>query len=89
MSHRLFGRRMRGPLGLIPILLAIEFLDELVFGLREAAWPLVRDDLHLSYTQVGLLLGVPGIVASFIEPVIGILGDTWRRRWLVLGGYKR
>jgi FSR family fosmidomycin resistance protein-like MFS transporter len=66
--------------------LAIEFLDELVFGLREAAWPLVRDDLHLSYTQVGLLLGVPGIFGAFVEPIIGILGDTWRRRWLVLCG---
>jgi len=26
-------------------LLAIEFLDEFVFGAREAAWPLIRDDL--------------------------------------------
>jgi FSR family fosmidomycin resistance protein-like MFS transporter len=67
-------------------LLAIEFLDELVFGVREAAWPLIRDDLALSYAQVGLLLGLPGIASSLIEPFLGILGDVWRRRVLVLGG---
>jgi hypothetical protein len=40
----------------VATLLAIELLDELVFGAREAAWPLIRDQLSLSYTQIGLLL---------------------------------
>ena len=80
-------RRFRRRLGLFALmLLAIEFLDELVFGIREAAWPLIRDDLALNYAQVGMLLGLPGIVSSFIEPVIAILGDVWRRKALVLGG---
>ena len=70
----------------ILILLLIEFLDELVFGIREAAWPLIRDDLQLTYTQIGLLLSVPGFVSSLIEPFIGILGDVWKRRKLVLYG---
>lgn len=67
-------------------LLVIEFLDEFVFGAREAAWPLVRDDLNLTYTQIGLLLSLPGVLASVIEPVIGILGDVGKRRALILGG---
>lgn len=67
-------------------LLLIEFLDELTFGAREAAWPLIRDDLRLDYSQVGLLLGIPGLVSNIVEPFIGILGDVWRRRVLVLGG---
>lgn len=67
-------------------LLAVEFLDELVFGVREAAWPLMRDDLRLSYTQVGVILSVPPIVGNIVEPVFGVLGDVWRRRALVLGG---
>jgi FSR family fosmidomycin resistance protein-like MFS transporter len=67
-------------------LLLIEFLDEFVFGAREAAWPLIRTDLGLSYAQVGLLLGVPNIVGNLVEPVIGILGDVWKRRLLILGG---
>jgi FSR family fosmidomycin resistance protein-like MFS transporter len=67
-------------------LLLIEFLDEFVFGAQEAAWPLVRTDLGLSYTQVGLLLGLPSVVGNLIEPVVGVLGDVWRRRVLILGG---
>ena len=69
-----------------PIYLLIEFLDELVFGVGEVALPLLRDDLHLTYTQIGLLLSLPGIIAAFIEPFIGVLGDVWRRRVLILGG---
>ena len=67
-------------------LLAIELLDELVFGAREAAWPLLRDDLSLSYTQIGLLLAVPNLVSLVVEPVLGVASVTWRRRALVFGG---
>jgi FSR family fosmidomycin resistance protein-like MFS transporter len=67
-------------------LLAIEFLDEFVFGAREAAWPLIRTDLGLNYIQIGLLLSLPSLVSSIIEPFLGILGDVWKRRVLILGG---
>jgi FSR family fosmidomycin resistance protein-like MFS transporter len=79
-------RRLRQASVFVVTLLAIELLDELVFGVREAAWPLIRDDLGLSYAQVGLLLAVPELIASFIEPFIGILGDVWKRRVIILGG---
>src|SRR5215216_4157506 len=68
------------------IYLLIEYIDELVFGVGETAWPLFRNDLHLSYTQIGLLLSLPGIIAAFIEPFIGVLGDVWKRRVLILVG---
>jgi FSR family fosmidomycin resistance protein-like MFS transporter len=68
------------------IYLLIEFTDELVFGVGEIAWPLIRDDLRLSYTQIGLLLSLPGLIAALIEPFIGILGDVWKRRALILLG---
>lgn len=67
-------------------LLLIEFLDELVFGVREAAWPLIRDDLRLTYTQVGVILSLPGVVGNLLEPSFGILGDVWHRRAIVLAG---
>jgi FSR family fosmidomycin resistance protein-like MFS transporter len=67
-------------------LLAIELLDELVFGAREAAWPLIRDDLALSYAEIGLLLSVPSFVALAVEPVLGVLAVMWRRRALILAG---
>ncbi len=67
-------------------LLAIEFLDEFVDGARGAAWPLIHADLQLSYVQVGMLLSLPNIIASLIEPILGILGDIGQRRILILGG---
>ncbi|MBN2007359.1 MAG: MFS transporter [Anaerolineae bacterium] len=72
--------------GFILLLLCIEFWDEFVYGVREAAWPLIRDDLGLTYIQIGVLLGLPAIVSSVVEPVLGILGDVWKRRVLILGG---
>ena len=77
----------------IAVFLAIEFLDEFVYGLREAALPLMRDELRLSYSQVGLLLGVPSLVSSVLEPLIGIWADTGeaakRTRKLILWGWYR
>ncbi len=67
-------------------LLAIEFLDELLYSAREAAWPLIRTDLHLDYFQIGILLSLPAIMGNLLEIGVGVLGDTpWRRR-LILGG---
>jgi len=80
------SRTLRHTAAFTLTLLAIEFLDEFVFGAREAAWPLIRTDLGLSYAQVGLLLGLPSLVSSLVEPFLGILGDIWRRRLLILGG---
>ena len=82
--HR--GRHVRLPAAALLTFFAIEFLDELVDGVASAAWPLVRTDLDLTYVQIGLLLSVPGILASFVEPLIGILGDVGYRRLLVVGG---
>jgi MFS transporter, FSR family, fosmidomycin resistance protein len=61
-------------------------MDELVFGAREAAWPLIRRDLELSYAEVGLLLSVPAYVGAVAEPILGLLGDTRWRRAVVAGG---
>jgi FSR family fosmidomycin resistance protein-like MFS transporter len=71
---------------LVLALLAVELIDELVFGVRNAAWPMMRADLQLTYEQIGVLLSLPTIVGGLIEPAIGILGDTSRRRALLIGG---
>jgi FSR family fosmidomycin resistance protein-like MFS transporter len=78
------ARTVRGPL---LALLAIELLDELVFGAREAAWPVLREELDLSYTQIGVLISAPVYASAVLEPVFGILGDSrWRRVVVVAGG---
>ena len=73
-------------ISLIFSLLLVEFNDELVFGVREAAWPLIRNDIGFTYIQLGLLLSVPNIISNFIEPLIGILGDVWNRKLIIFGG---
>jgi len=67
-------------------ILIIEFLDELVFGVEGAVLPVVRTELALTYAQIGLLFSVPKLFANIVEPALGILGDTWKRKTIVLGG---
>lgn len=54
--------------------------------MREAAWPLIRRDLGLDYVAIGVLITVPDVVGSLVQPVLGLLGDTGRRRTVVLVG---
>jgi len=61
-------------------------LDELVFGISEAALPFIRDDLHLNYAQIGLALSLPGFIANFIEPFLYAISDVWKRRAVILMG---
>lgn len=68
------------------VFLAIELFDELVFGVREAAWPLIRSDPGLSYAAIGLLIAVPNLAGSLIEPWFGILGDAGHRRRVIVSG---
>ncbi|MFL6228034.1 MAG: MFS transporter [Pyrinomonadaceae bacterium] len=89
-SGRAFSRVSRGSgralASLAFALLAVEFLDELVDGARQASWALVRSDLGLSYAQIGVLLTAPMVFGNAIEPALNLLGDTRRRRSLVIGG---
>ena len=82
----LAARRMRALSFIAIALLATGLVDELTFGLREAAWPQVRDDLSLSYGQIGLILGIPGVTSAAIEVWFGALADMGYRRRLILGG---
>ncbi|MEO0687009.1 MAG: MFS transporter, partial [Cyanobacteria bacterium J06649_11] len=71
---------------LITIFLVIELLDEIVDGLYTASLPLIRTDLNLSYTQIGLLFTIPNTIGCIIEPILGIWGDIGHRRKFILGG---
>ena len=77
---------LRGVSSITFLFLLIEFFDELNYGVGNAALPALRTDLGLTYVQVGLLLGVPGIINIFIEPVLMLLGDTRFRKHIMLGG---
>jgi FSR family fosmidomycin resistance protein-like MFS transporter len=57
-----------------------------VFGTLGAAWPLIRDDLGLTYAEIGIALAIPGFVGSALDPVFGVAADTPRRRALIVAG---
>lgn len=76
----------KGAISLTFIFLLIEFFDELHYAISGAVLPSLRADLDLSYAQVGLLLGLPHILGTLIEPFLMLLGDTRLRKHLVVGG---
>ena len=81
-----FRKLFAGGGALVIALLFIEFLDEFFFGALEAAWPLIREDLSLTYVEIGLLLSIPRVWGSVAGIVIGILGDVWNRKAIIIGG---
>lgn len=87
IKNALLGAPVRhGIFPLTLLFLLIEFYDELHFGVQGAALPALRNDLGLSYDQVGLLLGIPAMTGSVLELVVMLLGDTPLRKRLMVGG---
>ena len=78
--------RLRGLVLFVVVLYSVELLDELIYGLYGATLPYLKTDLALTYTQVGLLFTLPGLIGVMADPFIGLLGDTRHRRTLVIGG---
>ncbi|NDJ53006.1 MAG: MFS transporter [Chloroflexi bacterium] len=68
------------------VMLMIEFLDEFAYSALEAARPLIRDAFALSYVEVGLITTIPVLVAIVVEPLIGLIADSGRRRSLMVWG---
>ena len=54
--------------------------------MSEAAWPLIRHDLGLTYAGVGLLLTLPGAFGAAVELAYGPISDAGGRRSLLLAG---
>jgi MFS transporter, FSR family, fosmidomycin resistance protein len=81
------ARPARAGAAVLAAALAVELADELADGTKGAALPLIRNGLHLSYGQVGLLASVPLLLGSLLELPVGVLAGAGRRRRLaVLAG---
>jgi MFS transporter, FSR family, fosmidomycin resistance protein len=85
-KNNLLSSILKGAFSLTFLFLLIEFFDEFNYGVGNAALPAIRSDLGLTYVEVGLLLGLPGIINTFIEPVLMLLGDTRFRKYIMVGG---
>jgi hypothetical protein len=52
------------------VLYGVELLDEFIYGLFGAALPTIKTELALTYTPVGLLFTLPGLIAVGGEPLL-------------------
>jgi FSR family fosmidomycin resistance protein-like MFS transporter len=85
-KYNILSKTLGAVIPLTYLFLVIEFFDELNYGIGNAALPAIRTDLGLSYVQIGLILGLPGMINTIIEPVLMLLGDTRYRKPIILGG---
>ena len=80
-------RPARAGMSVLAATLAVELIDELVDGTKDAALPLIRHDLALTYGQIGLLASAPLLLGSLLELPVGVLAGQGRaRRLTVLAG---
>ena len=63
---------------IVPVILAISlghFLNDLMQSLIPAAYPLLKENLSLTYTQIGLITFVFQGTASILQPLVGLYTD--------------
>ncbi len=86
MANKFLFSRSPGANTLQWTLLSMALLDELIAGFSVVGLPLLRDQLHLSYDQVGLLFSVGAIAGMLVDPAINLLSDRTSKRYWILGG---
>lgn len=87
MSRRQQWRRAWAtPYLLRATLFCIPLIDELVSGIPVLTLPLVREELHISYAQVGLIFTVADLTGLLVNPTLDAISDHWSKPRLVLGG---
>ncbi|GAE86413.1 fosmidomycin resistance protein [Bacteroides reticulotermitis JCM 10512] len=71
------------------ILLALSLshcLNDLLQSVISAAYPLFKDDLGLSFAQIGLITMVYQFAASVFQPITGIFFDKHPVAWSLPSG---
>ena len=69
-----------------PIIFAISIvhlLNDSMQSTISALFPILKDTLQLSYTQIGLIAFAMNITASFLQPVVGLYADIRPRPYIL------
>ncbi len=64
---------------IFPVLLAISFshlLNDTIQSLIPSTYPLLKDSMHLSFGQLGMITFCFQITASLLQPFVGLYTDT-------------
>src|SRR3979411_252959 len=67
-----------GSKAVFKVLLAISFchlLNDTVQSLLPAIYPLLRDNFHLDFGQIGLISFTTTFTASLLQPLVGLYSD--------------
>lgn len=86
MFSRLLAGRSRANSSARSLLLCMGLLDEIIAGFPVVALPLLRDRLHLSYAQVGLLFTLGALSGLVFEPLINLFSDRYPKKLWILSG---
>ncbi|HEV2583560.1 MAG TPA: MFS transporter, partial [Ktedonobacteraceae bacterium] len=86
IKQRILSKRAGGVSLLRLSLLNMGLLDELLAGFFVIGLPLSRQQLGLSYGQIGLIFSVAALAGMVFDPVINLLSDRGSKRWWILGG---
>ena len=65
-------------LAVFPVLIALGFchlLNDLMQSLISALYPMLKEHLHLDFTQIGMITLAFQLTASMLQPTVGILTD--------------
>lgn len=73
----------------VPVIFAValgHFLNDLMQSLIPAGYPLLKENLQLSFTQIGLITFVFQGTASILQPLIGLYTDKRPMPFAMAGG---
>ncbi len=72
---RPLSHSVRAVLPIVLALSALHFLNDLMQAVIAASYPLIKSDLGLSFTQVGVISLVYQLASSVFQPVVGVVFD--------------
>src|SRR6516164_7419703 len=77
-----------GALMFVVLLLAISaFINYLDRGNLSIAAPMLKDELGISASQLGVLLSAFFWTYACLQPLSGWLADRWNVNWVLAGGF--
>ena len=65
---------------------AIHFLNDALQALLSASYPILKDDLQMSFAQIGLVTLVYQLALSVFQPIVGYYFDKRPSIWSLPGG---
>jgi MFS family permease len=86
MFQRLIGSKLKATSPLRIALFSAPLLDEMTIGFLVIGLPLASRQLHLDYTQVGLLFAIGALASMVLDPFINLLSDRHSKRYWILSG---